>query len=172
MMMPRSAARIMRSRTVRVGRRMHGYTLIEVALVIAIIVLLIGAVIPLSSGFVREQRLRDSALGLLVLAKTARTEAMTTGRTAEVIFSKGGFSMRRAGEEEAAETEVLPSGMRYQLLPFGADKPLRPDGQRWIFQPTGLCEPLTVRIMEDEAWIEVRFDPLTAGIEEETFYIT
>jgi hypothetical protein len=48
---------------------------------------------------------------------------------------------------------------------------LRPDWQRWIFQPTGLCEPLTVRIMEDEAWIEVRFDPLTAGIEEESYYI-
>ena len=28
-----------------------------------------------------------------------------------------------------------------------------------------------MRIMEDEAWIEVRFDPLTAGIEEESYYI-
>jgi len=164
--MPRPAARTGWS-----GRRTRGYTLLEVSLVIAIIVLLVGAIIPLSSGFVREQRLRDSVLGLLVLAKTARTEAMTTGRTAVVVFDKGGFALVRAGDEEASETAPLPSGMRYQLLPFGADKPLRPDGQRWIFQPTGLCEPLTVRIMEDEAWIEVRFDPLTAGIEEESYYI-
>ena len=96
---------------------------------------------------------------------------MTGGRTAEVVFGKGGFALLRAGEEESSESVRLPRGTRYQLLPFGADKPLRPDGQRWIFQPTGLCEPLTVRIMEDEAWIEVRFDPLTAGIEEESYYI-
>jgi hypothetical protein len=128
-------------------------------------------VVPLSSGFVREQRLRDSVRGLLVLGKTARTEAMTTGRTAEVVFGKGGFALVRAGEEEPSESVRLPRGTRYQLLPFAADKPLRPDGQRWIFQPTGLCEPLTVRIMEEEAWIEVRFDPLTAGIEEEGYYI-
>jgi type II secretory pathway pseudopilin PulG len=153
------------------GRRTGGYTLLEIALVVTIIVLLVGAVVPLSSGFVREQRLRESVRGLLVLAKTARTEAMTTGRAAEVVFGKGGFALQRAGEEEPSESVRLPRGTRYQLLPFGADKPLRPDGQRWIFQPTGLCEPLTVRIMEDEAWIEVRFDPLTAGIEEEGYYI-
>ena len=153
------------------GRRTGGYTLLEIALVVAIIVLLVGAVVPLSSGFVREQRLRESVRGLLVLAKTARTEAMTGGRTAEVVFGKGGFALLRAGEEESSESVRLPRGTRYQLLPFGADKPLRPDGKRWIFQPTGLCEPLTVRIMEDEAWIEVRFDPLTAGIEEESYYI-
>jgi type II secretory pathway pseudopilin PulG len=166
MIAPRAAGTIGRS-----SRRIGGYTLLEIALVVAIIVLLIGAVVPLSSGFVREQRLRESVRELLVLAKTARTEAMTTGRAAEVVFGKGGFGLVRAGEEEPSETVRLARGTRYQLLPFGADKALRPDGQRWIFQPTGLCEPLTVRIMEDEAWIEVRFDPLTAGIEEENYYI-
>ena len=166
MITPRPAARTGWS-----GQRTRGYTLLEVSLVVAIIVLLVGAVVPLSSGFVREQRLRDSVRGLLVLAKTARTEAMTTGRAAEVVFGKGGFALVRTGEEEPSESVRLPRGMRYQLLPFGADKALRPDGQRWIFQPTGLCEPLTVRIMEEEAWIEVRFDPLTAGIEEEGYYI-
>ena len=152
-------------------RRVRGYTLLEIALVVAIIVLLIGAVIPLSSGFIREQRLRDAVRELLVLAKTARTEAMTTGRASEVVFGKRGFSLRRPGEEEPSESVKLARGMSYQLLPFSADKPMRPDGQRWIFQPTGLCEPLSVRIMENEAWIEVRFDPLTAGIEDESYSI-
>lgn len=155
----------------RSGRRAGGYTLLEIALVVTIIVLLVGAVVPLSSGFVREQRLRESVRGLLVLAKTARTEAMTTGRAAAVVFGKSGFSLLSVGEEEPSDSVILPRGMRYQILPFAADKPLRPDGQRWIFQPTGLCEPLTVRILEDEAWIEVRFDPLTAGIEEEAYFI-
>jgi hypothetical protein len=34
-----------------------------------------------------------------------------------------------------------------------------------------LSEPIAVRIMEDEAWIEVRFDPLTASIEDESYFI-
>ena len=163
---PRPSASIRRS-----GLATRGYTLLEIALVVAIIVLLVGAVVPLSSGFVREQRLREAVRELLVLAKTARTDAMTTGRPTEVVFAKGGFALLRPGEEEPSETVRLARGTRYQLLPLAAEKPLRPDGQRWIFQPTGLCEPLTVRIMEDEAWIEVRFDPLTAGIEEESYYI-
>lgn len=148
-----------------------GYTLLEIALVVTIIVLLVGAVVPLSSGFVREQRLREAVRELLVLAKTARTEAMTTGRAAEVVFAKSGFSLFRAGDDEPSETVRLARGTTYQLVPLGEAKARRPDGQRWIFQPTGLCEPLTVRIAEGEAWIEVRFDPLTAGIEEESYHI-
>jgi type II secretory pathway pseudopilin PulG len=163
---PRPSASLRRS-----GRSIRGYTLLEIALVVAIIVLLIGAVVPLSSGFIREQRLRDAVRELLVLAKTARTEAMTTGRASELVFGKRGFSLRRAGEEEPSDSFALPKGMSYRLFPFSSDKPLKPEGQRWIFQPTGLCEPVSVRIMENEAWIEVRFDPLTAGIEEETYNI-
>lgn len=152
-------------------RRRAAYTLLEVALVLAIIVLLVGAVVPLSSGFVREQRLRETVRGLLVLAKTARTDAMTSGNATEIVFDKKGFVLRRSGEEGATEKVGLPRGTTYQVTPFAADKALRPEGQRWIFQPTGLCEPLTVRIMADEAWIEVLFDPLTASIEDESYYI-
>jgi hypothetical protein len=108
---------------------------------------------------------------LLVLAKTARTDAMTTGRVAEVVFDKEGFVLRRAGSEEAVETYRLPRGMTYQIRPFASDNILKPDEQRWIFQPSGLCEPITIRVMEDEAWMEVRFDALTAGLADESYNI-
>ena len=153
------------------GRWTGGYTLLEIALVVTIIVLLVGAAVPLTSGFVREQRLRESVLDLLVMAKTARMDAMTSGQASEIVFEKKGFALRRTGGEGAAESVRLARGTTYQLRPFAADKAMRPDGQRWIFQPSGLCEPIAVRIMEDEAWIEVQFDPLTAGIEDESYYI-
>ena len=152
-------------------RRSGGYTLLEIALVVAIIVLIIGAAVPLTSGFTREQRLRDVVRELLVYAKTARSDAMTTGRAAEVVFAKNGFALRRPGEAEAGESFMMPRGMRYVLEPFGAEKAVRPDGQRWIFQPTGMCEPITVRVEEDEAWMQVTFDALTAGIADESYYI-
>lgn len=164
MTMPRASTRGKR-------RGARGYTLLEIALVVAIIVLIIGAAVPVTSGFTREQRLRDVVRDLLVYAKTARAEAMTTGRAAEVIFAKEGFALRRAGEDEPSESRKLPRGMRYVIEPYGAKKAVRPDGQRWIFQPTGLCEPLTVRVEADEAWMQVTFDALTAGIADESFYI-
>jgi type II secretory pathway pseudopilin PulG len=153
------------------SRRAGGYTLLEIAMVVAIIVLIIGAAVPLTSGFTKEQRLRDVVRELLVLAKTARADAMTTGRASEVVFTKKGFGLRRPGDEELSETFSLPRGMRYVIEPFGADKAVRPDGQQWVFQPTGLCEPLSVRVEEDEAWMQVTFDALTAGIADESYYI-
>ncbi|MFM7375745.1 MAG: Tfp pilus assembly protein FimT/FimU [Chthoniobacterales bacterium] len=158
--------------TVRQFRRQpRGYTLIEIALVLAIMVMIIGAAIPLSSGFMREQRLRDVVRELLVLAKTARGEAMTTGRPTGVVFGKKGFGLLRPGEEEASETYLLPKGMAYVIRPFASEKALKPDGQTWIFQPTGLCEPVTFRVEENDAWMEVAFDPLTANIGEEAYEI-
>ena len=153
------------------GRKTRGYTLLEIALVVTIIVLLIGAAVPLTRGFTREQRLRDTVRELLVLAKTARTDAMTSGQPAEVVFVKDGFVLRRAGEVETAESVRLPRGTTYVIRPFASDKMLKPDDQRWIFQPSGLCEPIVVRLMENEAWMEVSFDALTAGLSEESYYI-
>lgn len=147
------------------------FTLLEILMVLAVIALLLGVVVPLTSGFSREGEFRDVVRGLLVLAKTARTDAMTSGHAAEVIFEKRAFALRRAGEEEASETVQIPRDMQYTIRPFGADKVLRPDAQRWIFQPTGLCEPLTVRLTDGEAWMEVTFDPLTASIADEGYYI-
>lgn len=153
------------------GQRTCGYTLLEIALVVTIIVLLIGAAVPLTRGFTREQRLRDTVRELLVLAKTARTDAMTRGQAAEVVFLKDGFVLRRAGGDETAESVRLPRDMTYVIRPFASDKMLKPDEQRWIFQPSGLCEPIAVRVMEDEAWMEVSFDALTAGLADESYYI-
>ncbi|MFZ4483570.1 MAG: pilus assembly FimT family protein [Chthoniobacterales bacterium] len=152
-------------------RHPAAYTLLEIALVVAIIVLLVGATVPLVSGFTREQRLREVARELLVLAKTARTDAMTTGRVAEVVFGRKALFLRRGGEEKPTEKFKLPRGMEYALRPLGAEKLLRPDDQAWIFRPSGLCQPLAVRVTEGEAWLEVEFDPLTASLSGESYFI-
>lgn len=149
----------------------RGYTMIEIVVVLAIMATIIGVAIPLSSGFMREQRLRDPVRELLILAKTARTEAMTTGRATGVVFGKKGFGLLRPGAEEPTDTYTLPRGMSYTIVPFGSEKASKPDGQTWIFQPSGLCEPITFRLVEDDAWIEITFDPLTANISDEGYNI-
>ena len=42
---------------------------------------------------------------------------------------------------------------------------------RWIFQPSGMCEPLKVRMEADGAYFEVEFHPLTADIRKERSWV-
>jgi len=37
----------------------------------------------------------------------------------------------------------------------------------WVFEPHGLTEPIEVKVARDQDWIELRFDPLTAAVENE-----
>ena len=41
---------------------------------------------------------------------------------------------------------------------------------RWVFQPSGLCNPLRVHFRKGDAWIEVAFNPLTADVQDEHHY--
>lgn len=46
-----------------------------------------------------------------------------------------------------------------------------PEDRTWIFPPTGLCEPLEIRVQKGEAYIENTYDPLTGSIKSERFYL-
>lgn len=43
--------------------------------------------------------------------------------------------------------------------------------RRWIFQPSGMCEPMSVRMENDGAFFEVVFHPLTADIQTERSWV-
>ena len=43
--------------------------------------------------------------------------------------------------------------------------------RRWIFQPSGLCDPLTIRIERDDSYFQVTFDALTADIAKEEMHV-
>ncbi|MDA8633684.1 prepilin-type N-terminal cleavage/methylation domain-containing protein [Verrucomicrobiales bacterium] len=43
--------------------------------------------------------------------------------------------------------------------------------RRWIFQPSGMCEPLRLRIEADGAYFEIEFHPLTADIKSERSWV-
>lgn len=43
--------------------------------------------------------------------------------------------------------------------------------RRWIFQPSGMCEPISVRMENDGSFFEVTFHPLTADIQSERSWV-
>ena len=43
--------------------------------------------------------------------------------------------------------------------------------RRWVFQPSGMCEPMKIQFQSDNAFFEVEFHPLTAAIKSETSWV-
>ncbi len=80
-----------------------------------------------------------------------------------------GRDQESAGEAEAKEQHVLGKGVVVKLRPWLATRWSQPEDYVWVFQPSGLCEPLAVRLEMGESWIELAFNPLTAQVQEESY---
>ena len=165
------------------------FTLIEVALALLIVTLVIGIGLPFATGLGRETLLRSPARELQTLALTARRRAVTTQRPVEILLEDRGWLLRDAltkeeldlvatGENEAPEEPEekpaitsfkLPKNVTYLIRRWDETKFSSRAEARWRFLPTGLCEPVTVRFVRDEDFIEFTFNPLTAQPEDESF---
>ena len=68
---------------------------------------------------------------------------------------------------------TLPEEIRVEVRPWGEAiwKPL--DGNaihRWVFQPSGLCDPLLLRFGLEGQWHELSFEVLTGDLGTQRFY--
>ena len=88
--------------------------------------------------------------------------------------------------EEDFRREELEAGLRYSAA-YEVDSPIlcslriwnEPDWisliggefRRWIFQPSGMCEPMSVRMENEGSFFEVTFHPLTADIQSERSWV-
>lgn len=76
-------------------------------------------------------------------------------------------------DEYFIRTLNLPEDMRVEVRPWGDViwKPL--DGttiHRWVFQPSGLCDPLLIRFGSEGQWHQLSFDVLTGDTATQRFY--
>jgi len=72
------------------------------------------------------------------------------------------------------ESYELPSGIRYEIMMRGDHQWADMSGgefKRWVFQPSGMCDPFKIRMQSDNAFFEVSFHPLTGDIDEEQSYV-
>lgn len=167
----------------RHSRRGFAFTLIEAALAVLIVTLVIGIGLPFATGLSRERLLREPARELQTLALTARRRAVTTQRPVEILLEDRGWLLRDALTQEEIELSAtdepeektpitsfeLPKDVSYVIRRWDETKFSARAEARWRFLPTGLCEPVTVRLVRDEDFIEFTFNPLTAQPEDESF---
>ena len=163
------------------ARPSHGFTLIEIILTIAILVLIIGALIPMTGSFFKSESLRETAMEVAYFVRGARTAAVTSGLPAILVVNQNSLILFPPrvdlAEEQFAELASppepkvlqLPKDTRLELMTWPDTHWQKPEEAVWTFQASGLLTPNRVKVISGDYHIEFEFHPLTAEIREE-FY--
>jgi type II secretory pathway pseudopilin PulG len=145
-------------------QRARGFTLIEIALAIFILMLLLMLAVPSFTGVIANRRLKESLDGFNNLVRQAQERSVTERRPYLIVWSKNNVVVRPeafAEDEEAkAKAEFRPSkGSTLRLsLPVAL---MEKYPAEWIFWPSGACEPATVRFQGPAGSWTANYSPLT-----------
>ncbi len=154
-------------------QRARGFTLIEIALAIFILLLILVLAVPSFSGVIANRRLKQSLDEFNNLVRQAQMLSVTERRPYLIVWAKDNVTVRPeafAEDEEAkAKAEFRPnrgSTLRLSLPSALAEK----YPAEWIFWPSGTCEPATVRFQGPAGSWTANYSPLT-GRPEITNYV-
>ena len=146
-------------------QRARGFTLIEMALAIFILLLLLVLAVPSFTGVIANRRLKQSLDEFNNLVRQAQTLSVTERRPYLIVWAKSNVMVRPeafAEDEEArAKAEFRPirgSTLRLSLPSALAEK----YPAEWIFWPSGTCEPATVSFQGPAGSWTANYSPLTA----------
>ena len=171
--------------------RPRGFTLIEIVVSIFIVTLIIG-IATLSFRSLRERgKLKTEAVALKLAARKLMREAVENNRSYSMTLAPHFFAVGptysaaalegfyRGMDPEEAMKQIR--GQRHQfeegieLWVKRWNEPLFREPhvpfERWVFEPGGICEPLSLRLTYGEAKMSMTFNLLTAHVDEETLII-
>jgi len=136
----------------------RGYTLLEICIVLAIMAVAAGMTMPMIRNTVREESLWSVVREIRAAALNCRHQAIQSGRPQvlqiEATRPRGGNKT-----DNGLRVEVWDSTRRQWGLA----------NLEWVFKPSGICDPLTLRVRSEDGWIEQHFSPLTGTVEEESW---
>jgi prepilin-type N-terminal cleavage/methylation domain-containing protein len=175
-------------------RRLEGFSLMEMVLVLAIAAMVMGSAVGLLVFHSSERVLKKVSSEVEVFAKQARLISLLQQRPYAIQFLPGKILMKPLAEitglaetsrKSAKHNEVeSPVDELHTTLPvhkeitldgditvsvrrWGSDHWIEMDEkhtQVWRFDPSGLSEPITVRMTYDGSVHESEYHPLTASI--------
>lgn len=170
----------------------HGFSLLEIVMVLAIAAALLGGAVTLMVFNSDERELRNASGEIELLAKRARTIAILQQTPYAIEFRPGSVRLLPFAEAGQDETKTalgqtiggevvhtdspngpvhdqisLDAGMQSFVRRWNTEDWL-PTSDRmihvWRFDPDGLCEPLGVRVTIGGNYIETIYHPLTATV--------
>jgi type II secretion system protein H len=172
-----------------------GFTLIEIVMVLAIAAIISAGAVGLMISSADGRALSQVSGEIELMAKQARTTAILQQTPYAVEFSEGGVrllplaqaieenkksstSRRKKPTSEEAEASgrrqlTLENGMKVSIRRWKSEVLLSTDKEAvhlWRFDPDGLCEPISVRLIYGKSWAEDTYHPLTATISDSQSY--
>ncbi len=171
---------------------MRGFTLIEILVGFCLLFLIIGVGAYSLSAQSAKKKIVEPANELQSLARRGMQMAITNRRPFVLAISENSIVLQesriRSGsigivfddgpEPGVIDSFELPEFMRF-LVRSWEDKYFRPPEEvrsddeevyRWIFESSGICEPLGIKLICEEEGSEgmltMEFNPLTAQIQE------
>ncbi|MBP7949871.1 MAG: prepilin-type N-terminal cleavage/methylation domain-containing protein [Verrucomicrobiales bacterium] len=162
-----------------------GFTLLELMIVMAIAVLLVGIGAKGMGAWDDSAKLRRPLDEMKVLAKKAWHRAIAEQRDWEIVIKPRSLELRpkqaaasedqkfldaadkQLGRDSGIEVKTFDADISFAVRRFGEEKWQTPRPDYWVFKHSGICEPLMFRVERENRWTEVQFDPLTAGVQRE-----
>ncbi len=145
--------------------RFRGFTLIEMALAIFILLLLLVLAVPSFSGVIANRRLKQSLDGFNNLVRQAQERSVAERRPYLIVWGKNNVVVRpeafAEGEEAKATAEFRPNKGNALKLSLPAAL-MEKYPAEWIFWPSGSCEPAIVQFKGPAGSWTASYSPLTA----------
>ena len=145
-------------------QQVRGFTLIEIALSIFILLLLLMLAVPSFTGVIANRRLKQSLDEFNNLVREAQERSVAERRPYLIVWEKNSVFVRpevfAEGEEAKAKAEFRPTrGSTLKLsLPVALAEKYPAE---WIFWPSGACEPAIVRYQGPAGSWTANYAPLT-----------
>lgn len=149
-------------------RKQHGFTMIELAIAVFILLLILVLAVPSMTGVLADRRLRRSLDEMNKLVRQAQELSIRERRPYVISWQKDHLVLRveswKKGEErEPTATMALRNGDAFLLtLPAALAKDPPAD---WVFWPTGTCEPAVVTFKGPDGSWTARYSPLAVRAE-------
>jgi|ERR1051325_369150 prepilin-type N-terminal cleavage/methylation domain-containing protein len=146
-------------------RRNDGFTLIELVLAMAILLVILLMAVPSLKGIMNDRGLRRSLDEMNRFIVQAQERSMSEGRSYLIVWRNKQFALRPEGylkgeDHGPVATLKWQKGDAYTLS-FPASIEEEPPAE-WVFWPSGNCEPAVVTFRGASGAWKATYSPLTA----------
>ena len=179
------------------NRQVAGFTLLEIVFVLSMIAILVTWLTVSLSTVESEQKLREAASRIELLAKRGLSIAVMQQRPYQLTITASSVSIApryALGPDEAVymeneqdgaggesgsfdditASEAIDADVSYEIKRWQSDDWVALEGDKRIvitLNPIGLIEPFMIRCSMGESWIMHELHPLTAGVRDEEMSI-
>lgn len=130
--------------------RSSAFTLLEVLIALALVAILMVAAAPYMRDALNRNQGDQIEESLEILVEKTRATALDSGNSQQIDLS---------------QTDLIPKGWKLEIERMSDNKfhPPAP-GEIWNINNEGICDPMTLRLLQNKTSITLKFDPITGQV--------